>query len=182
MKKSSTPLSLCVATVIAAIVSLTGCTSLNKALLSPPIPVVETTPAGQTVTNYVQLPSPAVTNAVVVGQAVAQLLPPGQSQGLTAILGLGAGLLAAYGRYQGTKRVQETKALENDLIVANGQRNDAETKAYNNSAMLDTVIRGVESANQPVVKEHIEAAAKKAGYPVTTELYQRVQEITSGRV
>lgn len=148
---------------------LSGCGTLNKALLSPPVAVVETTPAGQTVTNYVQYPSAGVTNAVTIGNTIAPLLPFPAGQGLTAILGIAAGAIGLYGRLQGIKVAEK-----------NAQLSDLQDKHEETNSLLDTVIKGVESA--PVAglnaKAAISAEAKKAG--VAGPLYERVQSVVKG--
>lgn len=178
MKPSKSLLTVFAAFAIAIPALLTGCGSLNKALLSPPTPVVETSPSGVTVTNFVQHPSAAVTNAVAIGELVAPLLPPPQGQGLTAILGLAAGVLAAYGKYQGSKRRQETAVLELKAEELRAAKADADWQTTRAETLLTTVIKGVETAPAKGLnaKASIADEAKKA--QVTGLLYEKVQEVT----
>lgn len=166
-----------IAIAFVAIALTSGCGSLNKALLSPPQAVVETKPDGGTVTNYVYTPSVQASNTLAIGEAVAPFLPPAQSQGLTAILGLAAGVLGAYAKYQGNKRRQETAELEQSLDSKNSVIEQLSFDDEKKRVMLEAVIKGVESSNSTDAKQAIEREARKR--EIAGALYEKVKEVTA---
>lgn len=148
-----------------ALLAVTGCKSVDNALLVPKEVVTPPTTNAVTgaitpaVTNTVLVPKDGIENGLATGRQVAQVIPPPYGTVLDGILALG---LAALGLYAQNR---------------NKKKEAAETKLDTAVSIVKAITTGVEAIGHPETKAAIQNAAVAAG--VQSELHPIVQQVTT---